>query len=76
MAYPNPTDGMIIMDVPQDSGITLEVTDASGVPVFRKGFTKGEVVVADLTGHKPGIYLMQAKTAIGRYVAKIILKEK
>lgn len=76
MAYPNPTDGMIIMDVPQDSGITLEVTDASGVPVFRKGFTKGEVVVTDLTGHKPGIYLMQAKTAIGRYVAKIILKEK
>jgi hypothetical protein len=75
---PNPTTGKIQARIAGAKGKTvIKITDARGRQILQKQFTtNGEVYDfnADLSGHKPGLYLMQVNNKWVKASRKIILQ--
>jgi len=72
-AYPNPTDGAVKFELPQEDDYTLTISDISGrIITTKQGY--GNVVNVDLSGKGKGSYPYQLKTSVGTMSNVIILK--
>lgn len=71
--YPNPTDGVVIFELPQQDDFMLTVYDVSGrLITTQKGC--GKTVSADLSGYGKGSYPCQLSTSIGTMSNVVILR--
>ncbi len=66
--YPNPTSGKIHMDEPEIT--TLHIFSLEGVLI--KLFNKPQPGEYDLSGLRPGIYILKAETGKGIFSSKLI----
>ena len=68
MAYPNPTDGLLLL--PHGSGDKLSVTvwDLSGRSVLQAALPGASI---DLTPLPPGSYLVELRTTLGRSLQRV-----
>jgi hypothetical protein len=72
--YPNPSSGRFHVSAPPDFTILkVRVTTFSGQDVPTGPATGGRVL--DLSGQKPGVYLIHVITPEGRVVRKVIVNE-
>ncbi len=74
--YPNPTDGMLYVDLPTGSTpMLIKLLDVNGRPVKEARFASSERTAFDLTELPNGIYLLQVNTG-GEVVFKRIAIER
>ncbi len=63
-AYPNPTNGILKLDVVPEMVKSIVITDLSGVTMIKKGsFNQGKIL--DISGLKSGAYILTIYTEAG-----------
>lgn len=71
--YPNPTSGVITVELPAEDDYSLRVADISGkIVAERQGY--GKAINVDLAGHAKGSYPFQLKTTVGSMSNVVVLK--
>jgi hypothetical protein len=73
--YPNPTNGMFIIDVTQINPVTINIYDNSGKRIQTIENIDGNRIPVDLSQHKSGIYLVEVILDSGASITKKLLKE-
>ncbi len=68
--YPNPTEGLLHVSLPENENSFVQITDISG-KMIAKAETKGKATF-DLSRQKAGIYFLQIENSNGVVVKKII----
>ena len=71
--YPNPTSGVIKVELPAEDDYSLSVSDMSGrIVTAQQGY--GNTINVDLAGQAKGSYPFQLQTTVGSVSNVIILK--
>lgn len=70
-SYPNPTEGMLWLDLPAGSKATIRLVDAFGKTVLEGPLSSGSIDVQDLA---KGIYHLTATTESGSSTQKVVIK--
>jgi hypothetical protein len=68
MLYPNPATNQVQIQLPNESAITVVITDLSGREVYRQAHQSAHVSV-DVSTFNPGNYLVQVHGA-GAFITK------
>jgi hypothetical protein len=71
--YPNPSNGVFTVELPQAKGYTFMVTDLSGKLVKQQTASVGNNVL-DMTGAAKGVYFLKVVSEAGSAVRKIIVE--
>lgn len=70
-AFPNPTDGRVIVDISPLTADRIEVCDITGRKVLCKTISSGRVEI-DLSDFQPGLYLVDVFSGSQQLKAKVI----
>jgi hypothetical protein len=71
MVYPNPSEGIVHVNLPPDKISVLKVYDLTGRQVMTREATG--LYQLDLSGRRPGLYLLQVHSEWGTEVVKVLL---
>jgi len=72
--YPNPSDGIFMVSLPDNSSNSIEVINILGELVFKRE-TSGELMTKiDLRNNTPGLYLMVLKNKSGTFCTKLMVE--
>ena len=69
-AYPNPVSDDLILEFPTKSTAFISVSDISGKNVMSQYFTAQQKIIIDVSGFKPGMYLINASSDSKVYKSK------
>ncbi len=72
---PNPASGNVVvqMDKPVSSAI-VSLEDLSGTTVYERSFTSTDQMQLDLTGRKPGVYILKVNAGKEVLVKKLVVQ--
>ena len=76
--YPNPTEGLVNLDINTQQGFDTEISvmNIVGEEIFRRLYKAAEQTRFDLSGHVSGMYMVNIKIEGRRVVKKLILDRK
>ncbi len=76
--YPNPSKGMIRVELETSSGSATEVSvsNVAGAEVFRRSYLSGDAIQLDLSGHVSGMYLVRVAQDGNQVIRKLILDKQ
>ncbi|MEH0156638.1 T9SS type A sorting domain-containing protein [Limibacter armeniacum] len=72
--YPNPTDGILKLRLPDGQAAEVDIFDASGKSVFQKKIEGGYEVEVNLTNQEAGLYLIRTVIDGNVKTSKFILR--
>lgn len=73
--YPNPANGRLTVDLSMaDAAVSLSLMSSTGQVVSSRVAQKGSQTFFDLSGVKPGVYLLTARSASFNSTYKILVK--
>ena len=70
---PNPTSGLITLEMDFISRIKVQVFDLQGKSIFFQELTSGNQIKIDLYGNPKGIYYIVASDASSKWTEKVVL---
>lgn len=76
--YPNPTSGIIILELNQNTGKKTEVSvlNLIGAEVLRKELTNVDNCMIDLSNQVSGIYLLKVFIDNQQYIVKLVIRKE
>ncbi|WP_347839978.1 T9SS type A sorting domain-containing protein [uncultured Draconibacterium sp.] len=76
--YPNPSKGMVRVELETSSGSATEVSvsNVAGAEVFRRSYLSGDAIQLDLSGHVSGMYLVRVAQDGNQVIRKLILDKQ
>ena len=76
--YPNPTAGMVNLDISGENGkeVDVIVTSLVGAEVFRKKITDEPKFQIDLSNQVNGIYMLKVISGNQQYISKIVVRKE
>ncbi|MCK4344586.1 MAG: T9SS type A sorting domain-containing protein [Bacteroidales bacterium] len=71
--FPNPTNGLVFMQYPENYEISIELINCGGAIISQMSNQKGNTTI-DLSSYPPGIYILKIKSENEVEIRKIIKK--
>ncbi len=69
--YPNPTTGLVTIDVSDYKKVDIEVIDVAGKIIYQKSFNE-KIINIDLSGFEKGVYYVKIKSDKNTEIQKVI----
>jgi len=69
--YPNPTTGLVTIDVSNYEKVDVEVIDVAGKTIFQKSFNE-KIINIDLSGFEKGVYYVKIKSDKNTEIQKVV----
>ena len=72
--YPNPTNGVFTIDLPNIGQSNITITDISGEIIFDQHYSTNKKQVIDLSNQASGVYFIEIRSENSLHTEKIIIK--
>lgn len=73
--YPNPSSGQIIIENPENTPVSVEISDIQGRLLFYTDFSTFNLRIIDIESFNSGIYLLRLTDNLGNFKVHKIVRE-